>query len=113
MSITAQSPQMLTKGPDLESLANSPPIDPTGNYQHAVTSRVRHCYAQGYQAASVRKVSGYVRNATACSSIAVNGSVNHKSEALARAAENVARWKTYLSEECVRAMMNAGWHWST
>jgi hypothetical protein len=32
---------------------------------------------------------------------------------MARAAENVARWKTYLPEECVRVMMTAGWHWST
>lgn len=57
--------------------------------------------------------SDFVRNATACSSVALNGSVNHDGDALARAAENVARWKIYLSEECVRAMMNAGWHWST
>jgi hypothetical protein len=64
-------------------------------------------------AAYVHKTSDFVRNATACSSVALNGSVNHDGDALARAAENVARWKTYLSEECVKAMMNAGWHWST
>jgi hypothetical protein len=111
MSITAQSPQMLIKRPDWESRTNSPPIDLTGNGEGAC--RARHRYAQGYQTAYVRKLSDSVRNATGCSSIALNGSVNHDGDSLARAAENVARWKTYLSEQCVRAMMNAGWHWST
>jgi hypothetical protein len=113
MSITAQSPQMLIKRPDWESRTNSPPIDPTENPQRAITGSARYRYAQGYQAANARKPSGFARNATTFSSVALNGSVNHHGDALARAAENVARWKTYLSEECVRAMMNAGWHWST
>jgi hypothetical protein len=113
MSITAQSPQTPIKRPDWESRTNSPPFDPTGNRQRAIAGRARHRYAQGYQAANVRKASDFVQKATACSSVALNGSVNHDGNALACAAENVARWKTYLSEECVRAMMNAGWHWST
>ena len=38
---------------------------------------------------------------------------SHHGACMARAAENVARWKLYLPEECVRAMVNDGWHWST
>lgn len=64
---------------------------------------------QGY----ARKPMDFVRDSTACTSVAMNGSVGRNRAAMARAAENVARWKTYLADECVRAMMNAGWHWST
>jgi len=30
-----------------------------------------------------------------------------------RAARNIAEWRTYLPEECVAAMINDGWHWTT
>jgi hypothetical protein len=33
--------------------------------------------------------------------------------AISRAAENVAVWRTYLSEDCVATMINDGWHFST
>jgi hypothetical protein len=28
----------------------------------------------------------------------------------ARAAENIAEWRKYLPEDCVNAMVKAGWH---
>lgn len=31
----------------------------------------------------------------------------------ARAAANIATWREYLPEDCVTAMINDGWHWST
>jgi hypothetical protein len=30
-----------------------------------------------------------------------------------RAVRNVAEWRTYLPEDCVAAMINDGWHWTT
>jgi hypothetical protein len=33
--------------------------------------------------------------------------------AWSRATANVAAWRTYLPEDCVVAMINDGWHWST
>jgi hypothetical protein len=33
--------------------------------------------------------------------------------AMARAEANIAQWMTYLPEDCVRAMVDHGWHWST
>jgi hypothetical protein len=33
--------------------------------------------------------------------------------ASSRAAANVATWRTYLPEDCVAAMINDGWHFST
>jgi hypothetical protein len=33
--------------------------------------------------------------------------------AILRAARNVAEWRTYLPEDCVAAMINDGWHWTT
>jgi hypothetical protein len=39
---------------------------------------------------------------------------SEKSRAAAlRAAANVATWRTYLPDECVVAMINDRWHWST
>ena len=33
--------------------------------------------------------------------------------AILRAASNVAEWRTYLPDDCVAAMINDGWHWTT
>jgi hypothetical protein len=33
--------------------------------------------------------------------------------ATAQAAANIARWRSYLPEDCVTAMISAGWQWST
>jgi hypothetical protein len=33
--------------------------------------------------------------------------------AMARAAANIAAWRSYLPEDCVNAMINDGWQWST
>jgi hypothetical protein len=46
-------------------------------------------------------------------SVALNGSVLRNDPGLARAASNVARWKTYLPQDCVSSMMSEGWHWTT
>jgi hypothetical protein len=46
-------------------------------------------------------------------SVALNGSVLRDDPALARAAANVARWKKYLPQDCITAMMSGGWHWTT
>jgi hypothetical protein len=37
----------------------------------------------------------------------------HVRGATARAVANIKDWMTYLPENCVRAMVNDGWHWST
>jgi hypothetical protein len=37
----------------------------------------------------------------------------HIPGATERAVANIADWMTYLPEDCVRAMVNDGWHWST
>jgi hypothetical protein len=70
-------------------------------------------HAQSHPAASVCDRMNFAQGATANTSVALNGSVKRNGAGMGRAAENVARWKTYLPEECVRAMMNAGWHWNT
>jgi len=46
-------------------------------------------------------------------SVALNGSVSRHDQGLARAASNVARWKTYLPQDCITTMMSEGWHWTT
>jgi hypothetical protein len=41
------------------------------------------------------------------------GSIESGRSAALRAAAIVANWRTYLPEDCVAAMINDGWHWST
>jgi hypothetical protein len=113
MSAAAQSQQALIKTPDWEPRASPPSMALTGNRQGMTAGRAAHRYPQSCHEAYMCKPSSFGRGSTVCSSVAINGSVNRDGDAMAWAAENVARWKTYLPEECVRAMMNAGWHWST
>jgi hypothetical protein len=96
-----------------EPLFNSPLINITEKRQGVTIGRALDGYAQSHRAVYVRKPLDFVHGSTAATSVAVNGSVKRNGARMARAAENVARWKTYLPEDCVRAMMNAGWHWST
>jgi hypothetical protein len=40
-------------------------------------------------------------------------SINKGDSAASRAAANIAVWRTYLPDDCVAAMIDDGWHWST
>jgi hypothetical protein len=40
-------------------------------------------------------------------------SINKVDSAASRAAANIAVWRTYLPDDCVAAMIEDGWHWST
>jgi hypothetical protein len=43
----------------------------------------------------------------------VEASIKRNEATTARAAAIIAEWVTYLPEDCVRAMVSDGWHWST
>jgi hypothetical protein len=43
----------------------------------------------------------------------VTGPIGKINAADLRASANVATWRTYLPEDCVAAMIDDGWHWST
>jgi hypothetical protein len=47
------------------------------------------------------------------SDAAVAGSNGKINTANLRASANVATWRTYLPEDCVAAMNDDGWHWTT
>ena len=102
-------PVLISWGP----LFNSPAIDIIGKHQGATIDRALDGCAQSHRAVYLRKPMDFEHGSTATASVTMNGSVKRNAAAMARGAENVARWKTYLPKECVRAMMNAGWHWST
>jgi hypothetical protein len=55
----------------------------------------------------------FEHHSSADTSVALNGSVLRNDPGLARAAANVACWKTYLPQGCISAMMSDGWHWTT
>jgi len=40
-------------------------------------------------------------------------SIKRSDAAITRAAVNIAEWMAYLPEDCVKAMVRDGWHWST
>jgi hypothetical protein len=42
----------------------------------------------------------------------VEASVGRNDATIAHAAAIIAEWMTYLPEDCVKAMVNDGWHWS-
>jgi hypothetical protein len=42
----------------------------------------------------------------------VEASIRRNDATIARAAAIIAEWMTYLPEDCVKAMVNDGWHWS-
>jgi hypothetical protein len=107
----AQSQPALIKSLNWEPIFNSPP-DVAEGRQDLTIDHSLDGHAQSHPAVYVRKPMDFVRGASA-TSVAMNGSVKLNGDRMARAAENVARWKMYLPEECVRAMMKAGWHWST
>jgi hypothetical protein len=44
---------------------------------------------------------------------AAAASIRRNDADTARAATNIAGWMAYLPEDCVKAMVNDGWHWST
>jgi len=43
----------------------------------------------------------------------VEASVKRNGATIERAAAIIADWKSYLPEDCVKAMVSDGWHWST
>jgi hypothetical protein len=43
----------------------------------------------------------------------VKASLKRNDATTARAATIIAQWMSYLPEDCVRAMVGDGWHWST
>jgi hypothetical protein len=43
----------------------------------------------------------------------VEASIKRNDATIARAATIIAEWMTYLPEDCVKAMVSDGWHWST
>jgi hypothetical protein len=43
----------------------------------------------------------------------VKASIKRHESTAARAAALIADWMSYLPEDCVKAMVGDGWHWST
>jgi hypothetical protein len=71
-------------------------------------------YGQGKLTLGMPESVLLVRGTNLHTSVGINGSIKKGGDGgLAHAAENIARWRTYLPEDCVKSMMNHGWHWST
>jgi len=58
-----------------------------------------------------RRLSALLRHLGVSADI-VEASLRRNNATAARAAAMIAEWMTYLPEDCVKAMVNDGWHWS-
>jgi hypothetical protein len=58
-----------------------------------------------------RRLSALLRHLDISAEI-VEASIRRNDATIARAAAIIADWNTYLPEDCVKAMVNDGWHWS-
>ncbi len=58
-----------------------------------------------------RRLSALLRHLGVSDDI-IEASIRRNDATIARAGASIAEWMTYLPEDCVRAMVNDGWHWS-
>jgi hypothetical protein len=58
-----------------------------------------------------RRLSALLRHLGVSADI-IEASVRRNDAMIAHAAAIIAEWMTYLPEDCVKAMVNDGWHWS-
>jgi len=68
---------------------------------------------QNRETGQSRNLSVLLQTLGADTSAAATGSINQNAIATARATAKIADWMTYLPKDCVKAMVNNGWHWST
>ena len=59
----------------------------------------------------VHRLSALLRRLDVSADI-IEASTRRNDATITRAAAIIAEWITYLPEDCVKAMVNDGWHWS-
>ena len=69
-----------------------------------------HC-SKEHDIDNIRRLSALLRHLGVSADI-VEASIRRNNATIARAAEIIAEWMTYLPEDCVKAMVKDGWHWS-
>jgi hypothetical protein len=113
MANEAESQRDPIEARNWESSLTTQPIAVTELRKYVVPCRALAGFEINRQMVQLRSYAPFAHDSNGKTSVAMNGSVRRGDAAMARAADNIARWKTYLPEDCVRTMMNHGWHWST
>jgi hypothetical protein len=113
MTNEAQRRQALIDVLNWEPLFGTPRIRTEEARQGAPISRTLDSRSERPNMVRTNQRPGFRHDSLANTSVAMNGSVKRNDAAMARAATIIAQWKTYLPEDCVKAMMADGWHWST
>ena len=105
----AQSQSDLIAQLDLESLLNSgaTPAEPEVHFPQRDAVRLRQ------RLALIKKLAIDAQGLSFKADPSLAPSTESDSSAALRAAANVAEWRTYLPADCVAAMVNDRWHWST
>jgi hypothetical protein len=85
--------------------------DVTNNGRSAMNAYPAKHRSKEHDIDSSSRLSALLRHLGVSADI-VEASIRRNNVTIARAAEIIAEWMTYLPEDCVKAMVNDGWHWS-
>jgi hypothetical protein len=121
MITDARSKGDLIATPHLESLFNARHLESVSDNSNRATCADPAIHSlQEHAAVRLRHRLAFVQNlAVSAQSLSIksgmtkaaSGDTHHADPS--RAAVNVATWRSYLPEDCVVAMINDRWHWST
>jgi len=109
LTTDALSPGDLIAELHLESLFNSGAThaEPEVHFPKRQAVLLRH------RLALIKKLAIDAQGLSFKSDLSLAGPTENGGSAALRASAVVADWRTYLPEDCVTAMINDGWHWST
>ncbi len=85
---------------------------PAGNYRSRTHARTGVHRPEKYAVNDKHGLWAHLESLGVASDI-VAASIKRDDATVARAATIIAGWMTYLPEDCVKAMVSDGWHWST
>jgi hypothetical protein len=82
-----------------------------GNRRSAMNAYPAMHRSKKYDIDNSRRLAALLRHFGVSADI-IEASVRRNDATVAHAAAIIAGWMTYLPDDCVKAMINDGWHWS-
>jgi hypothetical protein len=114
MMTNARGKDNLITALHLQPLFKSAPLECNGaKSQSTAHAAPANDQSQKRETGQFRNFSVLLQELGVDTSAAPTGSINQNAIATARATAKIADWMTYLPKDCVKAMVNNGWHWST
>jgi hypothetical protein len=111
MLIDARWQRHLVAALHLEPLLKWGHKEGAGNERSAMNAYPAMHRTGGHDIDGVHRLAALLRHLGMSVDI-VEASTRRNDATIARATAMIAEWLTYLPEDCVKAMVNDGWHWS-